>query len=701
MHIQQDRSRSLFFRVRAQPMWRRLFFAALLAVCLTIILPGISEAHAILVRSDPAPNTILPVAPDQVHMWFSEALNPAVSTAAVVNQKNQRIDQRNAFVSPDNATEMDISLQSNLPPGVYAAVWRASSSGDGHVLTGSFLFTVARPGGSVPTANSGTVPGQNVLGGSNAAGLSSGQMDGPTLFNLLMVTLLEIAAIFWVGAQFWSIFVLSPSAEDHEATSAANQQVQRRYAQHFALPTLLVLLVANGGMLFGQALTASGGNIGNAFSLSLLASLVTGGRFGVFWIMRVVALLLALRLALFQVQWYRRGRDLPRLVSTIFPWVNLVLGLALFISMTMTSHASAVAGNKGVLALIVDWLHLVAAALWVGGMLYITTSYLPVLRRRPVVDQARSLVTVLPYYSPWALVGVGILAVTGPFSATIHLTSWGQLLATAYGRTLAVKSLLVGVLLLTSAIHLWFLRPRLKKELTKYIYARERLQISTTTPVANAPALLVGQARLPERQQEEEAGDAPQSHLPRLPEKGETSYSTKLLAQQVRLREKRLAARVLRLSTILRWEPLLGVGVLVCVGLLNTFGSALISSATSPQAGGSAGKVAPFHTTAKTSDGAFMVTLDITPNQAGPNGFQVSVADARTDKLVTNVGVTIYTTILDMVMGTQEVDLLPDGKGHFSAQGNLLMGGNWQIRIQVRTLDNTIHNAIVTITASS
>ncbi len=701
MQVQHDRMRSLFSRLRGQTTWRRLLVAALLAVCLTIVLPGVSEAHAILVRSDPATDAVLSVAPDQVRMWFSEALNPAVSTAAVVNEKNQRIDQHNAFVSPDDATEMDISLQPNLSPGVYAVVWRTSSADDGHVLTGSFLFTVARPDGTVPTASGGTVLGQNVLGGSNTVGQGAGQLDGPTFFNLLMVTLLELGAIFWVGAQFWPIFVLSPSAEDCEDLSAANQQVQQRYARRFALPTLLVLLVANGGVLFGQALTASGGNIGDAFSLSLLANLVTGGRFGAFWIMRFIVLILALRLALYQVQWYRTRRSLPRLVNVILPWVNLILGLALFISMTMTSHASAVTGSTGVLALVVDWLHLVAAALWVGGMLYIVTSYLPILRKYPVVEQARSLVTALPYYSPWALAGVGIMAVTGPLSATFQLTSWGQLLATAYGRTLVVKILLVGALLLTSAIHLLFLRPHLKKELKKYTYARERLQTQQATPVVSPPALLVGQLSRSDEHQVDEADDAMLPHsLPARHER-EASPPAKMLAQQVRLREKRLTARVLRLNAVLRWEPLLGVAVLVCVGFLNVFGATLASTTATPQTGASTGTVAPFHTTAKTKDGAFQVTLVINPNQAGPNGFQVSIADAQTGKPVTNVGVVLYTTILDMDMGTQDVNLLPDGSGHFSAQGDLVMGGHWQIRIQIRTLDNTLHDAMITVVTPS
>src|SRR2546428_66939 len=269
---------------------------------------------------------------------------------------------------------------------------------------------VARPDGTVPTLSGGTVLGQNALGGSNATGLDSGQLNGLALFNLLMITLVELGAVFWVGAQFWPIFVLLPSAEDHEELSASNQQAQQRFEQRFSLPTLLLLLLSNGGVLLGQALTVTGGNVANAFAPTLLVSLVTNGRFGTFWIMRVIVIVLALRLSLYQLQLYRSRRSLPRLVNTVLPWANLLLGLALFIAMTMSSHASAVAGSTGVLALVVDWLHLVEAALWVGGMVYIATSYLPVLHRSPIAERARSLVTVLPYYSPWALAGEVIMA---------------------------------------------------------------------------------------------------------------------------------------------------------------------------------------------------------------------------------------------------------------------------------------------------
>ena len=90
--------------------------------------------------------------------------------------------------------------------------------------------------------------------------------------------------------------------------------------------------------------------------------------------------------------------------------------------------------------------------------------------------------------------------------------------------------------------------------------------------------------------------------------------------------------------------------------------------------------------------------MPLVPAQTSTNVFTVTVVDSKTNKTVTNVGVALYTTMLDMDMGTQNVNLVPDGKGHFSASGDLTMAGDWEIRIQVRTTDNTLHEATVKLT---
>ena len=659
--------RSFLHRISTR---RFLLLAAPLVICLTLLFPAKASAHAILLRSDPAKDSVLSIPPRGVRMWFSEDLNPAFTTAVVINGANERVDYHDAHILPNDTKEMDLTLKPNLQPAAYIVVYRTQSAVDGHILRGSFIFSVARPDGTVPTIGSGTNPGQNLLGGSSTTSSSTGQLDGQMLFSLIMITLVELGAVFWVGAQLWVNFVLSISAEQHAEERPINERVQQRFERRFSLPTLLILLLANIGVLVGQAINLTGGDWVGAFSPQLLAGLATGGRFGTFWLLRELVILVAIVLSLYML-WHKQR---PQLVNRLLPLTNLFLGLVLFIAITMSGHAAATGSSVLVYSIIFDWLHLLAAALWVGGMMYIATVYLPVLGKFSLVERTRSLLTVIPYFSPLAVAGVLIMAVTGPFNATFRMSSWDQFLTTAYGRTLVIKILLVGGLLLTSAIHVGLLRPRLRKEYKKYNYVIQRLQSRQAVTAASSRVVEL---------------DGQQASTSTV----ELDYSTKTIIQQVKLREERLTRGTLRLMKILRWEPVLGVAVLVCVGLLNVFGGTLLpATTTQPQ---TVGQSKPFNTSLQTTDDKFTVTLNINPNRFGTNVFTVSVVDNNIHAPTTNVGVSLYTTMLDMDMGTDSINLLPDGKGHFSANGDLSMSGHWQVRIQIRTSDNTLHEAKV------
>ena len=173
------------------------------------------------------------------------------------------------------------------------------------------------------------------------------------------------------------------------------------------------------------------------------------------------------------------------------------------------------------------------------------------------------------------------------------------------------------------------------------------------------------------------------------------SAATRNIAQQVRLREQRLAKGTKRLSTVLRWEPLLGIGVLICVGLMNVFAGTLSPIAVAQQQQPTTSKPGPFNGTVTTTDNTYTVKLNVNPNTFGTNVFTVTVIDNATGKPATNVGVSLYTTMLDMDMGTDTVNLQPDGKGHFSAPGDLSMAGDWSVRIQIRTPDNKLHEGTI------
>ena len=628
----------------------RLFSLALpLALCLFMFFPTVTEAHAILIKSDPPENAILNAVPDQVSMWFSEDLNPTFSSAVVVNAQNQSVDKKDAHTSSIDPREMIVSLRPNLPPSVYVVVWRTQSAADGHILRGSIRFSVAQADGTVPSLNGNVIPGQNVLGG-DASATASGQLDGPTFFSFIMTTLLDLGVVFWVGAQLWHSFVSQLVSEtDLPEQRAASASSELRFKRWFALPTLFILLLANLGVLVGQALQLTSGDLGQALSPTLLFGLAANGRFGTFWIMRLLILFLAFLLAI--VTFVSRSRS--RIVEEILSWSNLILALALLIAVALSSHAAAVSGNPGILAVLSDWLHLLAASLWIGGMLYLAFVYLPVLSHA-WLERNQVLLTTLARFSPLAIAGVVIMTVTGPFNATVHMESFDQLLTTVYGRALSVKVLLVGAMLLTSALHVGLLRPRLAKTMQKYFAVDKSLQ-TPTVDLASKPD-----------------------------------------AQELKLLEASVIGQQRRLTTILNWEPLLGVGVLVCTGLLAVFAGTLQPAAVTPSSQQQKAVVKPFNATVKTKDGKFTVKLSVSPNHFGTNVFTASVLGSN-GVPDTNVGVTIYTQMLDMDMGTDTVNLQPDGKGHFSAQGDLNMSGRWNLRIQIRTPENTLHEGEVVL----
>jgi len=649
-----DRSRQISWRAVVH---RLVLMAFSLAFLLFLLFPQEVNAHAILLRSDPAKGSTLSASPDQIRMWFSENLNPAFSTAYIVNAANSaanvqkdvktHVDKGDAHVSVADSKEMDVSLKPNLPSAVYVVLYRTQSADDGHILSGYFIFTVEAANGTVPTFN-GTIP-QGAFSGS---GGSSGQLDGPTFFSFIMITLVDLGAVFWVGAQLWRIFVLSELESEDQDQQASFQQIEQRFDRHFSWLVLLLILFANIGVLVGQALTLTSDQWGQAFAPSLLIGLIGQGHFGAYWIMRQIVILLALLLLVPTVMIKRPSQRITSSIS----WANFALGLALLIALTLSGHAAATSSNVLIYAVLGDFLHLVAAALWVGGMMYIAVIYLPMLKGKPWRQQTASLLTTLPRFSPLAITGVVLMGLSGPLNAATRLLSWDQLISTAYGRTLIVKILLVGAMLLTSAVHVLLLRPRLAKNFKAYQTATQAPQPSEEDKPANpAP---VGVAL-------------------------------------VKGLEECIMQQTQRLSTILRWEPALGVAVLLCTGLLAVFSGTLQPITISqPASQLPSAPSKPFTTTVKTTDQQFQVTVKIDPNHFGTNTFTATVFDGKGNPVPTSsVGVSLYTTMLDMDMGTDVANLQPDGKGHFSSIGELGMGGNWKLRIEIRTLDATLHEA--------
>jgi copper transport protein len=135
-------------------------------------------------------------------------------------------------------------------------------------------------------------------------------------------------------------------------------------------------------------------------------------------------------------------------------WPALVLSLALVSGLSLSGH-QATEPNSSWLSQLADWLHLVAASIWVGGvaaLAFLVWPLAPALRRRAFLGFARLAVAL-----------VGAMVVAGAYLAVVRLAELNDLWQTQYGRFLLLKLAIVGLALTWGAVHHLFVRPRLER----------------------------------------------------------------------------------------------------------------------------------------------------------------------------------------------------------------------------------------------
>ena len=121
-----------------------IFWIGLL-VFVTLGMPiGVVHAHADYARSDPAAGAQLATAPAQVQVWFTEELfrREGENRLEVYAPDGSRVDRGDTLIDDDDRTLMKVSLDSNLPDGVYTVRWVSLSADDGHAGEGEFQFAI-------------------------------------------------------------------------------------------------------------------------------------------------------------------------------------------------------------------------------------------------------------------------------------------------------------------------------------------------------------------------------------------------------------------------------------------------------------------------------------------------------------------------------------------------------------------------------
>jgi len=113
-----------------------------------LMLAGPADAHAKLRSSVPAADAELAAAPQTLTLTFNGNVRLAVLTLSTAGRDIPVALDRNAAAAP----QVSVPLPP-LAPGKYQVQWSALSPDDGHVVKGSYSFTISTPAASAPATS--------------------------------------------------------------------------------------------------------------------------------------------------------------------------------------------------------------------------------------------------------------------------------------------------------------------------------------------------------------------------------------------------------------------------------------------------------------------------------------------------------------------------------------------------------------------
>ena len=127
---------------------------------------------------------------------------------------------------------------------------------------------------------------------------------------------------------------------------------------------------------------------------------------------------------------------------------------------------------------ILTWIHLVSAAIWVGGSLFIGIVFSPLLKTmtNSVQERMQIMIRVGRRFNKIAVPSLIILMATGLYSSHALLVKPDLLFATSYGTFLIIKIILVIALIITYVIHVRVIRKDVEDEIMSKQMTEENIQ---------------------------------------------------------------------------------------------------------------------------------------------------------------------------------------------------------------------------------
>jgi copper transport protein len=177
---------------------------------------------------------------------------------------------------------------------------------------------------------------------------------------------------------------------------------------------------------------------GETLSPGLLGEALFDTRVGQLWMARLILGVLTAAAATYAATGSRH---------LTYRWsLAVVVSTLLLMTLTQQSHAAA---EESILPFAADWLHVMAASLWMGGLLGFPILLIALRRTMPTAMRTKLLRRLVRRFSKVATIAVITIIVTGLYTAVLHVPDLSALAGTPYGRALIIK---LGLLVLLLAL---------------------------------------------------------------------------------------------------------------------------------------------------------------------------------------------------------------------------------------------------------
>jgi copper transport protein len=401
---------------------------ALVAVVLCLaVMPEVASAHAYLIRTSPTASRVLNAPPRQVSLTYDEAVEPRFAIISVTNVGGHQETTgpvRRSAADPDTLV---VPLRPRLPEGWYLIYWRAISV-DGHPVQGAFTYAVGPNPGPAPKF---AVPS-----------ISAGATAPNLLITRWVMFLSVMVAIGLFAFRFFVARSLPRRVDGTGLRALSSAFVVASVIGVLAIPVYLDFAIASDSLR-------------SVFDVGALVPLFRVTAFGRGYVDMMLCFALfcvAAWVALFVDRPDRRSRSLAEILAQTG---GLLAAAATLVLPGAVGHAGQTSPRG--LSVPVDWLHLIAGSVWLGGLIGLLVLWFTAGSRRRVA----ALSVVVPRFSTVALGSVALLLTTGTIATIDHMPALDALWDTGYGVAILVKIAILLVAMAVAAGNLLSTRPRL------------------------------------------------------------------------------------------------------------------------------------------------------------------------------------------------------------------------------------------------